>query len=155
MDYSTAVDTAKARYEIAATDRVRVQEENKTEHAAAKLAALKKKDGKTIGAAIDTKIAVFGALLKEKHRDLVVPVLDTATEPHLLANAEMQARTGAKKSYLNGKGAGKDLQAGAAKTKQGRPRRARPKRSFRRRRRQQPPQQQLQRRRRPLSPRNS
>ena len=119
LDYSTAVDAAKARYEIAATDRVRVQEENKTEHAAAKLAALKKKDGKTIGAAVDTKIAVFGALLKEKNRDLVVPVLDTATEPHLLANAEMQARTGAKKSSLNGKGAGKDLQAGAAKTKQG------------------------------------
>ena len=118
LDYSTAVDAAKARYEIAATDRVRVQEENKTEHAAAKLAALKKKDGKTIGAAVDTKIAVFGALLKEKNKDLVVPVLNTATEPHMQANAEMQARTGGKRS-LNGKGAGKDLQAGAAKTKQG------------------------------------
>jgi hypothetical protein len=118
LDYSTAVDAAKARYEIAATDRVRVQEENKTEHAAAKLAALKKKDGKTIGAAVDTKIAVFGALLKEKNKDLVVPVLNTATEPHMQANAEMQARTGGKRS-LNGKGAGKDLHAGAAKTKQG------------------------------------
>jgi hypothetical protein len=117
LDYRTAVDAAKAKFEIAATDRVRAQEENKTEHAAAKLAALKKKDGKTLGAAVDTKIAVFGALLKEKNKELVVPVLDTTTQSHLLANADMQSRTG--KSSLNGKGAGKDLQAGAAKTKQG------------------------------------
>jgi hypothetical protein len=118
LDYSTAVDAAKAKFEIAATDRVRVQEKNKTKHAAAKLAALQKKDGKTLGAAVDAKIAVFGQQLKEKNHHLVVPVLDTACEPHLMENAEMQSRTGAKGSG-NGKGASTDLQAGAAKTKQG------------------------------------
>ena len=74
------VDVAKAKFEIATTDCARVQEENTTEHAVAKLATLKHKDSKTLGAAVDTKIALFGQLLMEKNRDLVVHDLDTATE---------------------------------------------------------------------------
>jgi hypothetical protein len=108
LDYATAVDTAKAKFDVEAQKRMKDLEANRLELNRQRLDKLKQKDPTTIAAAMQHEVNSFALKLKQANvslEDFSVPLATADSDDRIAARAEVQNKIVAGiQSSLNGKG---------------------------------------------------